>query len=370
MPYDNVPESLWGKMDDCVKSVMEDGKDKEAAIAICHASIVKKEIAPQIETLKQADGKIRWILFSSSSYEDHEGEIVSQKALEDDTARMDATREYGTLDWWHTPIILGDCDFSAMHGRISIESGTFRDDAIGTVIAQHAKELGASRTFYNPITQPDADGVYHNIRTVSRAILPAERASNALTRVMIAKEKTMFEDKIKKLKELLGNTPDGEQKVDALLAAAEQTDKAAQGAGLTAKETQTPETPPTAPEEKKAWFVADMTPEEFDTRLQSAVEKFLTPAVKEIGAHIAALNEAQTKTAKERDDKIVAQIQTAQEMQTALNARLAALEGLQPRAYRATQDPQTATTKEVVGAVEPKGNGDATRTLGDWLARA
>lgn len=176
----------------------------------------------------------------------------------------------------------------------------------------------------------------------------------------------MFEDKIKRLKEILGGDLEAEKKVDALLVAAEQTDKAAQVAGLTAKETQ----PPAAPEEKKAWFVADMTPDEFDARLQSAVEKFLTPAVKEIGVHIAALNETQVKTAKERDDKIIAQIQTAQEMQTALNARLAALEGLTPRAYRATQDPNTQTTKEAADAKTPKGNSQAQESLAGWLNKA
>ena len=40
MPYKNVPERLWGKMDDCVKKVMAKGHDKESAIAICYDSIV------------------------------------------------------------------------------------------------------------------------------------------------------------------------------------------------------------------------------------------------------------------------------------------------------------------------------------------
>jgi len=41
MPYTNVPEELWQKMDDCKKKVMEqDGKDEPSAIAICHAAIM------------------------------------------------------------------------------------------------------------------------------------------------------------------------------------------------------------------------------------------------------------------------------------------------------------------------------------------
>ncbi len=40
MPYSNVPEADWGKMDDCVDKVMAQGHSKESAIAICHTSIV------------------------------------------------------------------------------------------------------------------------------------------------------------------------------------------------------------------------------------------------------------------------------------------------------------------------------------------
>jgi hypothetical protein len=41
MPYDNVPENLWQKMDDCVQKVQADGNDKESAVAICYAAIVE-----------------------------------------------------------------------------------------------------------------------------------------------------------------------------------------------------------------------------------------------------------------------------------------------------------------------------------------
>ena len=44
MPYNNVPEPLWGKMDRCVDSVMADGMPKPTAIAICYSSIMKKKV--------------------------------------------------------------------------------------------------------------------------------------------------------------------------------------------------------------------------------------------------------------------------------------------------------------------------------------
>lgn len=329
-------------------------------------------------TTKDASGKYRWILFSSSSYQDNDGEIVSQKALETDTTRMNATKEYGTLDWWHTPLVLGDCDFSEMHGRISIESGTFRDDWIGERFAT-MKDLGASRMFYNPANEPDAEGVYNNIRTFRRAILPADRASNRLTMVDVSakeNEKMSFNDKVKDLLDKLGNTPEAEKKVNDLKQAAEQLDSAAKEIGLTAKATApetpviTPVTTPVTTPEPKAWFVSDMTPDEFDARLTAVVEKFLTPAVKEIGTHVASMNDANAITAKETSDKLVTSLKSIQDLQTDLSARLAALEGLTPRAYRATSDPMTAVSATTVKEATPKGDGKANESLASWLTAA
>lgn len=339
----------------------------EQALAHMKALYANEEATSSKEfiTTKDASGKYRWVLFSSSSYQDRDGEIVSQKALEADTERMNTIKEYGTLDWWHTPLVLGDCDFSEMHGRISIESGTFRDDWIGERFAT-MKDLGASRMFFNPANEPDAQGVYHNIRTFRRAILPADRASNRLTMVDIsAKEnqKMSMQDKFLDLIQKLGNTPEAKTKVEGLLIAAEQTDLAAKEAGLTAKEA-APETP--APE--KAWFVSDMTPDEFDARLQSAVEKFLTPAVKEIGAQVAKMNDAQAVTVKEQGDKLAGALKSNQDAQIEISARLAALEGLTPRAYRATQDPGNVVDKTTVKEATPKGDKRAGDTLSGWLA--
>jgi hypothetical protein len=40
MPWDNVPEEKWDEMESCVQKVMDGGKDKQAATAICYESIV------------------------------------------------------------------------------------------------------------------------------------------------------------------------------------------------------------------------------------------------------------------------------------------------------------------------------------------
>lgn len=345
-------------------------------------------------TMKQADGKYRWVMFSSSSYEDRDNQIVSQKALEDDTAYMNDTQDFGGIGWWHIwildgqpvnfkelsdeqklrahPWMFGKCDFSQMQGRVSIESGTFDDDWLGEMFATQ-KGLGASREFFNP---PPDNGVFNHIRTFSRAILPESHASNRLTLFGVsAKEKNMnVQDKFADLIKRFGNTPEAKAKVEELLKGAAALDQTAAQAGLTAKETQPTPQPENieakgdGPESKTAsWFVADMTPDEFELRLQSAVEKFLTPAVKEIGAQVAQMNDAQAITAKEQGDKVTASIKSVQDMQTDLAARLAALEGLRPRGYRPTEDPKTQVDTTTVKEKMPKGDKQADPPLAEWL---
>lgn len=57
MPYTNVPEELWDKMDKCVEEVQAKGKDKESAIAICHASIVGGKSLDEAEGMPVPWGK-------------------------------------------------------------------------------------------------------------------------------------------------------------------------------------------------------------------------------------------------------------------------------------------------------------------------
>jgi hypothetical protein len=127
--------------------------------------------------IKDKQGKYRWVSISSNSYEDREGEIVSQKALETAVNRGDL----GNLHWWHdNGAVIGSTDFQMMHGKMLIESGTFKSEKIGAAFAGK-KGLGVSVGFLHPPTEP-TDGIYHNIRIVERSVLPAKKAANGLTR--------------------------------------------------------------------------------------------------------------------------------------------------------------------------------------------
>ena len=50
---------------------------------------------------KAADGTPRWLARSTTAYRARDGEILSVAALDADSQRMTATKQYGPLRWWH-----------------------------------------------------------------------------------------------------------------------------------------------------------------------------------------------------------------------------------------------------------------------------
>ncbi len=235
MPYSNVDESLWAAMDSCVEKVMagDASLSKESAIAICHESVAKAEEtavakasaailrqaggdhwklaskanSTKFTVVKQADGSYRWVMSTSNAFEDRDGEILSEKALAADVARADALGTYGPLRWWHVDEShLGDCDFNAMHGKMLVESGTFKDARIAEAVAAHADGLSGSLGFFHPVRDPDQERVYNSIERFERSLLPKDKASNPWITLLVSKEEQgMDEKKIEKLGELIGD---------------------------------------------------------------------------------------------------------------------------------------------------------------------
>ena len=189
--------------------------------------------------MKQADGTWRWVALSSNAYEDTDGEIVSRKALAQDVEFSEVLGDYGTLDWWHIPALaLGVCDFRALHGNVLIESGTFNDARVGEAVSHKANDLQVSLTFYHPHDEPDAQGVFNNIRTTARALLPRGRAANLLTAVpaVTGKESDMasvdLKDKYKEFTDLVGD----EALAKSVIESAEDVEKKARDMGLRRKQ--------------------------------------------------------------------------------------------------------------------------------------
>lgn len=269
---------------------------------------------------------------------------MSTKALEADVARADADGNYGPLRWWHVKgLDIGDCDFNAMHGRLLVESGTFRDPTFAEMVKQHAGELGVSIGFLHAETEPDADGVFHHIWRKERSLLPRGKESNLLTFVsVVSKESTMTNEKVDTLKALVGDPA----VVDGLIAGASEVEKSAEAAGLAFKETgapvgeaaksKTPDSemedemspddaaedaaegePPAPPAKKKAKrdTIGTMSMEEFAGRMGEAFKASMAAMVESQKATTAAVDKLATSFA-------------------ALDERLKTLEGEQPAIVR------------------------------------
>lgn len=295
------------------------------------ASDLGAECMGKMSVVKQADGKLRWVMFSSTSFQDRDGEIISQKALAEDVARMDASGDYGPLDWWHIPgLNLGQCDFNAMDGKVLIESGTFISPEVGAAIQEKSNQLGGSIAFYHPATEPDAGGVYKNIRRFARAVLPQTEASNLFTRLTVKEHEAMDIEprKLEALKALVGDAL-----AQDLIAQSDAVQKAAEAAGVKFKEAPKEEAAP----EKKPRTMADYTEDE----MKAFIQKCMTDmgAKKEADTHAEATKALQYEIVKVKNLQGLANKRV-----TDLEKQLAELNGEQPRAntqttgYRPTQD--------------------------------
>lgn len=169
---------------------------------------------------KDANGDWRWLGITSSAYEDRDEEVITEKALNVDVERADTDLEYGPLNWWHIQgLNLGQCDFNMMLGRFLVESGTFANEIVAKAAAEHADDLAFSIEFLHPANEPDANGIYHNIIRVGRALLPKGKESNKFTNLLIAGGSTMtVDEKLKQLQELTGSQEAVVQLLDTSIA--------------------------------------------------------------------------------------------------------------------------------------------------------
>lgn len=179
--------------------------------------------------IKQADGRYRWITFSSSAFEDRDDEIVTLKSLQLDVDRADRDGDYGPLLWWHMPeMVLGHCDYNTMIGRILVESGTFKSARIAQAMERHGHMLGVSIGFW-PLSMKG--NVYELIRRKERSLLPEPVTSNRLTKLFVRKNKM----KLDILKKLLGNGPEAEATLKEITEEATTKERQAIAEGLRTK---------------------------------------------------------------------------------------------------------------------------------------
>ena len=213
-------------------------------------SNVGARASKSLTVYKSASGEMRWLARSTTAYRDRDGEIITIKALDEDSQRMTASGLFGPFRFWHlgqpNPLSpdqpwgigfdIGDCDYSTQIGTSRVESGTFRSPEIAARIAETADQYELSPGFFHPIDQPIA-GVYEDIRTFERSIVPTKygRASNLFTGLTV-KEFTMNVDeqerRFKAAIEQLKLTP---EQAEQLAGGLVHADKSAQDRGVAYK---------------------------------------------------------------------------------------------------------------------------------------
>lgn len=315
-------------------SFMSDQLDEmDEAMTTPSDMMMYKEVKSQFITTKDADGKVRWTMFTGSAFEDKDQEIISEKALQDDCDQMELTGDYGELLWWHSDgtrhatdkearpyLPLGKCDISFLDNKINIESGTYYDDKVGELLNQQSKEFGASKSFWHKEEEP-VDGVYTYIRTKERSLLPRTKEANLLTRLFGQKEKEMADNKerIAALKEKLG-----EEETNKILAQGKEMSEKADKF-LASKEAKTPK-------KKKADDKEDAADEGKDEESES---------MKEFTETLTAMKESSDKlllTLKEQSDAFTAykeakdkELDEVKANMAQVQSGLATLLGFQPK---------------------------------------
>jgi hypothetical protein len=218
------------------------------------------QYTPSFTVFKDHRGQQRWIARTTTAYRDRDGEIISAAALDADSQRMMATKQFGPLRYWHIGepdpldvtapwgpgLDIGDCDYSALIGRTRLESGTFRDPHIAQQVARQADGYELSPGFFHPLDQPGPHGVFSAIRTFERSIVPVKhgRASNLFTGLAVKEHRMDIQEMEKRFKAAIADLGLDAQQAEALGAQLVATEKAASAQGIAFKSDETPDAYP------------------------------------------------------------------------------------------------------------------------------
>ena len=435
-PDHGLMGSAWAALHSGFRGNVYSGPNKGEAIAklrkLYKAEKMDIPAEKSFVVFKSADGSYRWIARSTTAYRDRDGEIITTKALDDDAERMNATQQFGPLRYWHLGepnpfdpvnpagpgVDIGDCDYSILIGRTSIESGTFKSAALGKAFADSADDYELSPGFFHPPAEPNAAGEYHHIRRFERSVVPIKygRASNLFTGLTV-KDHTMdqqtYEARVKAFMADMHAKGVPPEAAAASLAGMEQADKSATAQGIAyksddpwaavtaalkaavmspavaaaaappaedkaagdeASEDPAMEDTPEDQAQDEGNYLGDMNVADFEAMLSSALQTALAPLVKGIdisgkmAQHMSELKDMMGGYAT-KDDSRASEIATLKAEQEKLTKRLAELEGDQPA--MSMKDVQDALTSKPADPPtdKPQIPNDPNRPFAGWAAQ-
>lgn len=172
----------------------------------------------------------------SNNFKDRDGEIFTEKAIDDYIARVDmGVVPLPELWVWHIPgTRIGQAEFVARHGHFVVSVGTFDDTSDGRAAqayySKHAGEKGISHGYQYPRNRYDGKH-YHSFNTFENSPLPLGAEANLYTSLEGVKETKVDERKQQELEKVFGK-----ERAAQILANLDERGKALESLGVEFKD--------------------------------------------------------------------------------------------------------------------------------------
>lgn len=168
-----------------------------------------------------------WFAWWSNNFEDRDGELFSEKAIDEYVRRVDVGAVPPPELWlWHTPgTRIGMAEWVGRIGHFACAAGKFDETDAGAAAQAHfakGADNGMSHGFYYETDQKSDDGIYHQFNTFEISVLPREKAANPYTAFEEVFDMEMSDEKRQWLAQVLGD----QQLTDRLITATEERSKA------------------------------------------------------------------------------------------------------------------------------------------------
>jgi hypothetical protein len=282
----------------------------------------------------------RWVGWWTNNFQDKEGELFSEKAIDDYVDRVRAgLTPYPELWAYHIPGSKhGEAQFVGRIGHYAIAAGSFDDTTLGQrasdVYARAGKKYAMSHGFNYPPSQL-IDGVFHQFNTFEISTLPVKAAANPYT-AFEEMTKMLTEEQVKELGALFGPEIAAE-----IVANTEAKSKAIEAAGVAYK---------------SFAVVADVQEDtaSADVKAVKTVEASLGELIASLTEDSAAAADMTAEAMQKMADFMAAQTAQTEAMQAEV-ASIRALVDMRPRmasADVATELEQSALTDSIKKAVD------------------
>mgnify|MGYP000899159914 CR=1 FL=1 len=292
-----------------VDALSGDAQQSEAEIGKHQRSLMERlrDLLPKPKQKDAVGLKVignHWLITWSNNFEDRDGEIFTQKSIDQYVARVDRGVVPPPELWvWHTPgTRIGQASWVGRHDHFVLAAGEFDEtpqaQAAKAYYQRHAHKTGVSHGFTFPATTFDGKH-YHSFNTFEITLLPRDAEANRFTSLEGVKSMPLDEKKRANLEAVFGK-----EQAEKILNDLEARGKALEETGVAFKDYidatgDEPANPAAAAVEQVEadlkGLIGDLIGDSTnDAQLRAASAKAftaLTEEVKELRAEVAALKE-------------------------------------------------------------------------------